>query len=248
MTMIAPNLEAARLGGLTKYHGKPCSHGHTVRNVSNRACATCGAIKRKRARDTATPEQREAEKARKRQGKKHWRRPDRSAEYAAKAKARQERAAAREASPEYQLGMINKAIHSAMAEQRRIIAVIERQTPPAIEARKEAARLANRARVAARNMRIAKTPAHERATGEELLALKRSQGDKCAYCGRGGPLHLDHKMPLAYGGWHTIDNLQYLCPSCNMHKRTTPDHIYRERHNIGGARLQKALFLAAFAA
>lgn len=50
--------------------------------------------------------------------------------------------------------------------------------------------------------------------------LSKLQRGKCACCR--GPLisgfHRDHIMPLALGGSNTDDNIQLLCPACNMQK------------------------------
>lgn len=50
--------------------------------------------------------------------------------------------------------------------------------------------------------------------------LRRLYGAKtCAVCGQaGGPIHIDHIIPLARGGRHSIGNLQPLCPGCNLSK------------------------------
>lgn len=46
----------------------------------------------------------------------------------------------------------------------------------------------------------------------------RRYGGKCAYCGVGGPLHMDHVVPLSRGGSHTIGNVVPACPPCNLSK------------------------------
>lgn len=50
--------------------------------------------------------------------------------------------------------------------------------------------------------------------------LYKAQKGKCACCGKplGDDYHLDHKMPLALGGTNTDDNIQLLCPTCNLSK------------------------------
>lgn len=76
--------------------------------------------------------------------------------------------------------------------------------------------------------RIARQNYHARkiASGGKLskgLATKlfKLQRGLCA-CGCGKPLgenyHLDHRMPLALGGTNTDDNMQLLCPTCNLQK------------------------------
>lgn len=51
--------------------------------------------------------------------------------------------------------------------------------------------------------------------------LMRLQRGKCACCrislDRG--FHIDHIKPLSLGGLHAMENLQLLCPSCNLSKQ-----------------------------
>lgn len=44
-------------------------------------------------------------------------------------------------------------------------------------------------------------------------------GNCCAYCGEGGDMHMDHFVPLARGGTHTLGNLLPACGRCNLSKR-----------------------------
>ena len=44
----------------------------------------------------------------------------------------------------------------------------------------------------------------------------------CAYCGRGGlPLTMDHVVPIARGGRHSIGNVVPACEPCNFGKHTS---------------------------
>lgn len=52
-------------------------------------------------------------------------------------------------------------------------------------------------------------------------------GYKCARCGcnlRGQDYHMDHKVPFTRGGATTKENLQPLCPPCNLSKGNRLDH------------------------
>lgn len=53
-----------------------------------------------------------------------------------------------------------------------------------------------------------------------LVLLRNIQKDRCAICSRKlhGKGHLDHIHPLARGGDHKPDNLQFLCAPCNLSK------------------------------
>lgn len=51
---------------------------------------------------------------------------------------------------------------------------------------------------------------------QKLIKLQKG---KCAYCSTAlHAHHLDHIIPLALGGKNTDDNVQLLCPPCNMSK------------------------------
>lgn len=67
---------------------------------------------------------------------------------------------------------------------------------------------------------------------EHLWAI---QAGLCVYCrcelSRGGPdkAHLDHILPISRGGGNGRDNLQLLCPSCNIRKSDKlPDVFAKE--------------------
>lgn len=46
----------------------------------------------------------------------------------------------------------------------------------------------------------------------------------CSHCGTTkGDFHVDHIVPLSKGGLDTIENLQYLCETCNLEKSNVFD-------------------------
>jgi 5-methylcytosine-specific restriction endonuclease McrA len=64
-------------------------------------------------------------------------------------------------------------------------------------------------------------------TLEQVEALFVAQGGCCAYCQATENFSLDHKTPLSRGGSNSVENLQWLCVSCNSRKRTRTDEEYR---------------------
>lgn len=71
-----------------------------------------------------------------------------------------------------------------------------------------------------RAMKRASPGSHTRA---EIEALLVSQNYHCASCEsdlRIVKRHLDHWMPLILGGSNSIENLQWLCGPCNLHKKS----------------------------
>ena len=65
-----------------------------------------------------------------------------------------------------------------------------------------------------------------RAGAEKLLAVTR-----CAYCETPNDgvqsFCLDHHMPLALGGQHSLDNLWPCCEPCNRAKHDMPPHAFK---------------------
>lgn len=51
-------------------------------------------------------------------------------------------------------------------------------------------------------------------------ALLDFYGWACLSCDSDASLELDHVLPIAKGGKHTVDNFQILCRSCNARKAT----------------------------
>ena len=63
--------------------------------------------------------------------------------------------------------------------------------------------------------------------------LRRAQGGRCVYCWvrvRAGLSHIDHVVPIAQGGTNDVDNLQLLCPGCNLRKGDRNDTEFRYRY------------------
>lgn len=56
----------------------------------------------------------------------------------------------------------------------------------------------------------------------DLERLLFEQKGRCFYCST--PLsaerHLEHKVPLARGGAHALENVCWSCPPCNLRKST----------------------------
>jgi len=57
-------------------------------------------------------------------------------------------------------------------------------------------------------------------TAEDVRRLLCLQSNECVYCGKdiSDYYHVDHIMPIALGGSNGPENLQCLCPTCNIRK------------------------------
>lgn len=72
-------------------------------------------------------------------------------------------------------------------------------------------------------------------TSEYRLAVKNTETIICPYCGtkiKGTEVHLDHKIPLCRGGGELIENLEPICPTCNLKKNSMTKDEYLQK--IGG--------------
>ena len=60
-------------------------------------------------------------------------------------------------------------------------------------------------------------------TKQSLQELLIKQNNKCHHCKckLDETKHLDHYMPLSRGGIHSIENVVWSCPGCNMRKHAT---------------------------
>ena len=64
-------------------------------------------------------------------------------------------------------------------------------------------------------------------TGAEWLELLAHCGGVCSYCGKAGPLEVDHRLPLSRGGTNFIDNILPACRSCNGRKHKMTETEFR---------------------
>lgn len=60
-------------------------------------------------------------------------------------------------------------------------------------------------------------------TIDALANLLTHQNNNCYYCGStlDTDKHLDHYIPLSKGGTHSINNVVWSCPKCNLTKNAT---------------------------
>ena len=66
-------------------------------------------------------------------------------------------------------------------------------------------------------------------TPKEMKALRHSA---CAVCASKEQIEIDHIIPLAKGGRHSIGNLQALCAKCNRSKGAKFLIVFRKENNL----------------
>jgi 5-methylcytosine-specific restriction endonuclease McrA len=84
-------------------------------------------------------------------------------------------------------------------------------------------------RTCAQNRRARKIAAGGSFTLKEWNDLVASYGGRCAYCGKKGPLTVDHRVPFFRGGTNAISNILPACHLCNFRKHTLSEAEFRAR-------------------
>lgn len=85
-----------------------------------------------------------------------------------------------------------------------------------------------------RNYKVRKRNAPGRHTGEDVLAILKAQGGKCAYCRTGlkSKYHVDHILALSKGGSNDRSNLQILCQPCNQSKSAKDPIVFAQSRGM----------------
>jgi len=78
-----------------------------------------------------------------------------------------------------------------------------------------------------RNKRAKRRGAEGKHSAEDIARIWNEQEGLCAICGMplDGTEHVDHIIPLSRGGSNWPDNIQLLCPPCNMTKGAKVDGV-----------------------
>jgi len=182
--------------------GVPCCHGHIAeRYTSGGQCVQC-AIDRNIRRRTDNPEK---EKARYRSYREQNRAKRRAAGVIYDANHKEERKAY-EATHKKD----RKAYREKHGERRRLRMRKYREEHPEIKANQK------------RRRRAMKKGALGKHTAQDIQRLLEEQEYMCVYCSANlkRRKHIDHIMPLCRGGSDGPENLQILCPECNIDKGT----------------------------
>lgn len=124
------------------------------------------------------------------------------------------------------------------ANKERAIATMRAaraRNPERRKATLAAYRKANTERVSAwkRNYKLRKRGAEGSHTGADIQRLHDEQNGKCGVCKcHLVKYHVDHIMPLILGGSNYSDNLQLLCPPCNLSKHAKHPEEFMRRVSL----------------
>lgn len=199
---IISRADAKRAGLKYYFTGKPCKHGHVhIRETGTSKCVACffdaTLIEKKRLHDRQYYANNKSIII-DRQRKYHKSNRDRLI------KAMRERR--------------KRNIDSALAKSRSYYAKNKQKI---LEKYKEyALRNPEIVRQAKRNRKARSKNAQGHHTKDDIQRILKDQKHKCAncLCDVSGGYHVDHIMPLKLGGTNWPDNLQILCPTCNLRK------------------------------
>lgn len=198
------------------YIGTPCRRaGHTLRYVKTGACVICDRESAK-AQRRADPEAARAY-ARQYRAKAPRKARLRTDEVRAQERARRRRQVERRRAEREAYLMVNA---EKISEEKRAKREAQ-QTRKREYMRRWRKENPIKARVQSRNKKARRRAAPGAHTAADIRRMYRQQKGKCLNCGvslRDG-YHIDHIMPLIRGGSNGPENLQLLCPTCNMSKK-----------------------------
>jgi len=188
--------EALKSGVASYFTGRPCKNGHiSPRGTSNHECRECSNIRKRTSRIDPKYIKKEL-LYRKKYVEEN------------KDKISEAQKIKRKGDPEYFRRKWKKHYDKHAEKYRKRSRDMAKKYPE-----RNAANARNR-------YALRRYGCKDRTYAEEIKKLKLLQNNKCIYCKKNieKDYHADHIMPLYLGGDNNIDNIQILCPTCNLRK------------------------------
>lgn len=71
-------------------------------------------------------------------------------------------------------------------------------------------------------------------TAEDVARIFKAQRERCAYCRRSikKDYHIDHIIAVSNGGTNNPNNIQLLCPECNMSKHSKDPIVFARENGL----------------
>lgn len=209
----------ARLYGIKYYFtGKQCKNGHYQRSTATGACLDCKVAYHNRNIDSIKAKKKEYQannKEKKRAADKAYyeANKDKRREYNAKYRAENaERILAQKRA--YHFSKREFHVQKSRDYYRAHFDVLSERKRKYNDKNKEMVRQWSR------NSKARRKGAEGKHTKDDVQRIFDRQKCKCAncLCDVSGGYHVDHIMPIILGGTNWPENLQILCPTCNLRK------------------------------
>lgn len=200
---IITRVEAKAIGAKYFYTGEPCKNGHVAkRNTKSGTCVICSIEISKQYRD----KNKVLINARKLE--RYKKNPEKFRAISLASYFKNHEAGKSK----------NRNDYAKNIEKRRQYAKDYRKANPDVKKAQHAVRRARK---------FKSTGSYKAADVKRLLELQKG---KCACCyEKLKNYHVDHIMPLALGGANNVENIQILCPICNMKKSSNDPYVWANR-------------------
>lgn len=215
---IISRADAKRAGLKYYFTGKPCKHGHYQRSTATGACRDCKIAFHARNAEKINEKKREYIA----KNKEKKRAADKAYYEANKEKISQYGERYRKENRERILAQKRKYHFSKREFHVQRSREYYKANFDVLSQRKREYNAKNKdlVRQWSRNSKARRKGADGFHTKDDIQRILESQKNKCAncMCDVSGGYHVDHIMPIILGGTNWPENLQILCPTCNLRK------------------------------
>lgn len=212
--------EAMRVGSKRYFTGSPCKHGHlSHRQTSDGCCITCRDIKTK-AWDKANREKSLLKSNAWKERNKAYLKKQSAEKYAADPEKYR-----KQALDSYYKNKESRIARARTWKEENKDHVLKYAIAYAKSHREQRS-------ACERNRNARKRSSEGTHTAQDVLLIISLQRGKCAFCKKtlNGVYHVDHVIPLALDGSNGKENIQVLCPKCNLSKNKKHPITWAQEH------------------